>query len=58
MGDRVTGSCLCNGVVFEVRGQLSPVLACHCTQCAKTSGNFAAMTRCANDNLQILSDET
>ena len=58
MGDRMPGSCLCNGVVFEVRGKLSPVLACHCTQCAKTSGNFAAMTSCANDNLQILSDET
>lgn len=53
-----TGSCLCKGVVFEITGTLSPVLACHCSQCAKTSGNFAAMTCCAHDNLKIISDET
>jgi hypothetical protein len=58
MPHHAAGSCLCNGVVFEIEGPLSAVLACHCSQCAKTSGNFAAMTCCANDNLKILSDET
>lgn len=58
MTERVTGSCLCKGVVFEVRGSLNPVLACHCVQCAKTSGNFAAMTRCASDDLDVLCEET
>lgn len=53
-----TGSCLCRGVIFEVVVTLSPVLACHCSQCAKTSGNFAAMTSCLRENLKILSDET
>jgi hypothetical protein len=58
MAERTTGSCLCKGVVFEVRGKLSSVLACHCTQCAKTSGNFAAMTCCASKDLNLLRDET
>ncbi|MFT3730345.1 MAG: GFA family protein [Hyphomicrobium sp.] len=53
-----TGSCLCQGVTFEVTGELHPILACHCSQCAKTSGNFAAMTRCAAADLKILNDET
>jgi hypothetical protein len=53
-----TGSCLCKGVRFEIAGKLNPILACHCTQCSKTSGNFAAMTSCAADKLRIISDET
>jgi hypothetical protein len=53
-----TGSCLCKGVSFEINGELHPILACHCSQCAKTSGNFATMTHCAADDLKFLSDET
>lgn len=53
-----TGSCLCKGVRFEITGELHPILACHCSQCAKTSGNFAAMTRCSADSLSIVNDET
>ncbi|MFA5958859.1 GFA family protein [Hyphomicrobium sp.] len=58
MSVQTTGSCLCKGVSFEIRGDLEPILACHCSQCAKTSGNFAAMTRCAADRLKIINDET
>ncbi len=36
------GSCLCNAVVFEVDAPLRPVIACHCSQCRKTSGHFWA----------------
>lgn len=55
---QATGSCLCKGVRFEIVGKLNPILACHCTQCSKTSGNFAAMTSCAANKLRLLSDET
>jgi hypothetical protein len=58
MTTHATGSCLCKGVRFEIDGELNPILACHCTQCAKTSGNFAAMTSCAADKLRVISDET
>jgi hypothetical protein len=58
MSTQATGSCLCKSVSYETDGTLNPVLACHCSQCAKTSGNFAAMTSCAADKVRILSDAT
>lgn len=58
MTAQTTGSCLCKGVRFEIEGTLNAILACHCSQCAKTSGNYAAMTSCAADKLHMLSDET
>ncbi len=36
------GACLCGGVVFEVTSPLREVIACHCTQCRKASGHYAA----------------
>src|SRR5690242_12696573 len=57
-GVRATGGCLCRGVRYEVRGELRPVLACHCSQCAKTSGNFVAMTSCDADQLTLVHAET
>ncbi len=35
-----TGSCLCGGVTFEMRGPLKAITACHCTQCRKQTGNL------------------
>ena len=55
---RATGACLCGGVRYAVRGALRPVLACHCSQCARTSGNFVAMTSCALSELDLTADET
>jgi hypothetical protein len=52
------GGCLCGGVRYEVTGELAPALACHCSQCARTSGNFAAMTACRSDDLAIEPSET
>lgn len=56
--DPVTGSCLCGGVRFRVSEFNRPVVACHCTQCRKTSGHHVAATRARNEDLEILSDET
>jgi|TARA_R110000772_G_scaffold163750_1_gene275187 hypothetical protein len=52
------GGCLCGAVRYRVDGPLRPVVACHCTQCRKTSGHFAAMTSASHDSLTILSDES
>ena len=49
----ISGSCLCKAVTYSVEGDLTPILACHCSQCAKTSGNYAAMTSCAESSLKI-----
>ena len=48
-----TASCLCRGVTFELHGALRPVMACHCTQCRKTSGHFWAATELDRDGLRI-----
>ena len=47
------GSCLCGGISYEVRGELRPICACHCTQCRKTSGHYVAATRCRSEDLNI-----
>jgi len=36
------GSCLCGGVTFEAEGPLGDVIACHCSQCRRTSGHVWA----------------
>ena len=41
-----TGSCLCGAVRFEVHGPLRPVLACHCIQCRRQTGNYMSATAC------------
>ena len=48
-----TGGCLCGGVHFEMQGSLRPVLACHCSQCRKTSGHFWAATEVQQDQIDI-----
>lgn len=48
-----TGSCLCGGVRYTVRGALRDVIACHCTQCRKTSGHYAAMTSAPRADLVL-----
>lgn len=32
------GSCLCGGVEYEIRGELSGALNCHCSMCRKAHG--------------------
>ena len=49
----LSGSCLCGGVEFEVTGALRDVVACHCTQCRKTSGHHVAATACDDDDLKF-----
>lgn len=48
-----TGSCLCGAVHYTTTGPLRPVIACHCSQCRKTSGHHVAATSVARDALQI-----
>ena len=41
---RAKGGCLCGAVRYEIRGNLRPVVACHCSQCRRTTGHFMAAT--------------
>lgn len=46
------GSCLCGAVEFQAEPPLRPVIACHCTQCRKTSGHYWAATSVPQDRFQ------
>jgi hypothetical protein len=52
------GSCLCGGVQYVVNGPLRGVVACHCSQCRRTSGHFAAMTSAKTADLQLTASQT
>ena len=52
-----TGSCLCGAVAFEIHGPLSEVIACHCGQCRKQTGNYWSSTQCADADLKFTKKE-
>ena len=49
----VEGGCLCGAVRYRVTGPLRPVIACHCTQCRKTSGHHVAATSAPRDKVEV-----
>ena len=51
-------SCLCAGVKINVKGKLRHVVNCHCSQCMKTHGNYAAYTACLEDNITFINKKT
>jgi len=54
----MAGGCLCGQVTYEVSGALRPVIACHCTQCRKTPGNFVTATSARKETVEIQGDVT
>ena len=46
-------SCLCGGVKIKIKGKLRHVINCHCLQCLKTHGNYAAYTSCPEINIKF-----
>lgn len=54
--NRVTGSCLCGAVRYEVSGPLREIIMCHCVMCQKSSGHHFAATATENKNLQVFEE--
>ncbi len=54
---KTQGGCLCGAVSFEVEGPLRPVIACHCTQCRKTSGHHVAATAAPKSAVSIQGED-
>ncbi len=48
-----TGGCLCGAVRYTVAGALTDVIACHCSQCRKTSGHYVAAAGAPRDAITI-----
>jgi hypothetical protein len=54
----IRGSCLCGEVRYEISGELSPAVHCHCVQCRKASGaSFTTNASVPADAFQFLSGE-
>jgi hypothetical protein len=52
MADK-TGSCLCGAVAFEITGPLRSVIACHCHQCRKQTGNYMSSTAVKDEQFRF-----
>ena len=52
------GGCLCGKTRFEIVGELRPVVSCHCGQCRRWHGHFAAYTAVGKDRLTITRGES
>jgi hypothetical protein len=52
-----TGGCLCGGVRYRIRGTLRGVIACHCSQCRRTSGHHAAMTAAPAADMELTASD-
>ena len=37
-----TGSCLCDGIHYEIHGEIGAVIECHCQRCRKANGTAFA----------------
>jgi hypothetical protein len=48
-----SGGCLCGGVTYVLNGRLRAVVACHCSQCRKTSGHYVAATQSLVSDIEI-----
>jgi hypothetical protein len=51
------GSCECGAVTYELDGPLRPSVACHCTQCRKTTGHYWSATQVPNDRFRVTRDD-
>ncbi len=58
MMSTISGSCLCKGVSFLIKGELRPVSYCYCSQCRKTHGVMGPYTRAAHKDIEFTSDNT
>ena len=52
----IYGGCLSGAVTFTVEGPMRPVIACHCCQCRKSSGNYVTATSAHRDHVEITGD--
>lgn len=51
-------SCLCGGIKFKTEGNHRDVQNCHCSQCMKTHGHYAAYTKIEEQNIKFIKKTT
>ena len=51
---RLSGGCLCGGVRYRIDGECRQVVNCHCENCRRTHGHYAAYTAVDKSALTLL----
>ncbi len=51
--ERHSGHCMCGAVSYRIDGAMRPVLICHCSQCLRSHGHYAAYTAVPRGGLTI-----
>ena len=51
-------SCLCGGIQLKTNGYHRNIQNCHCVQCMKTHGHYAAYTNLEERNVKFLKQKT
>ena len=51
-------NCLCGGIQFKTGGYHTDVRNCHCIQCMKTHGHYAAYTNVEEKNIKFIKKRT
>ncbi len=52
------GGCLCGGVRYRINGPRRNIVCCHCENCRRTHGHFAAYTALRREDLELLAEST
>ena len=53
-----SGGCLCGGVRYQLSGACRNIINCHCENCRRTHGHFAAYTAVQKSALEIVHQQT
>ena len=56
--NKQSGQCQCGAVKFETTGKLRPVVACHCRECRRLTGNFMAATATLLKDFKLLNNQS
>lgn len=56
--ETLSGGCLCGGVRYRLTGPRRDVIICHCENCRRTHGHFAAYTSVSQTDLEFDDQET
>ena len=51
-------SCLCGGIQLKTKGYHRNIRNCHCIQCMKTHGHYAAYTNVEEQNIKFIKKKT
>ena len=53
---RYQGGCLCGAVKFQIYGQMRQIINCHCGQCRRTHGHYAAYSSVEKSKFNFIRD--